>query len=81
MRSKVRMLYFFFLSHPLLLPAQPTPTSKFLQGYVGAVTSAVSLAVSVSVARQRRRLSFQLHRFYISGLHTEEKRRSLVPCF
>uniref|UniRef100_A0A3Q3JNS0 Sideroflexin 5b n=1 Tax=Monopterus albus TaxID=43700 RepID=A0A3Q3JNS0_MONAL len=26
---------------------KPTPTSKFLQGYVGAVTSAVSIAVSV----------------------------------
>ena len=26
---------------------QPTPTSKFLQGYAGAVTSAVSLAVSI----------------------------------
>lgn len=26
---------------------QPTPTTKFLQGYVGAVTSAVSIAVSV----------------------------------
>lgn len=25
---------------------QPTPTSKFLQGYAGAVSSAVSLAVS-----------------------------------
>lgn len=29
------------------IPRQPTPTSKFLQGYVGAVTSAVSIAVSV----------------------------------
>ncbi|KAG7224801.1 hypothetical protein INR49_013514 [Caranx melampygus] len=27
---------------------KPTPTSKFLQGYVGAVTSAVSIAVSFS---------------------------------
>lgn len=26
---------------------QPTPASKFLQGYVGAVGSAVSIAVSV----------------------------------
>lgn len=25
---------------------QPTPTSKFIQGYAGAVTSAVSIAVS-----------------------------------
>lgn len=32
----------------MLLPLQPTPTSKFLQGYVGAVSSAVSIAVSVS---------------------------------
>lgn len=30
----------------LCLCLQPTPTSKFLQGYVGAVTSAVSIAVS-----------------------------------
>lgn len=29
-----------------VVPLQPTPTSKFLQGYVGAVTSAVSIAVS-----------------------------------
>uniref|UniRef100_A0A8C2Z6B8 Sideroflexin 5b n=1 Tax=Cyclopterus lumpus TaxID=8103 RepID=A0A8C2Z6B8_CYCLU len=28
---------------------KPTPTSKFLQGYVGAVTSAVSIAVGLSV--------------------------------
>lgn len=29
------------------VPLQPTATSKFFQGYVGAVTSAVSIAVSV----------------------------------
>lgn len=28
-------------------PPQPTPTSKFVQGYVGAVSSAVSIAVSL----------------------------------
>uniref|UniRef100_A0A8C6SXJ2 Sideroflexin 5b n=1 Tax=Neogobius melanostomus TaxID=47308 RepID=A0A8C6SXJ2_9GOBI len=28
---------------------KPTPTSKFLQGYVGAVTSAVSIAVGLNV--------------------------------
>ncbi|CAB1337471.1 unnamed protein product, partial [Coregonus sp. 'balchen'] len=31
----------------------PTPTSKFLQGYFGAVTSAVSLAVGLNVLIQR----------------------------
>lgn len=30
----------------VFVPLQPTPTSKFLQGYAGAVTSAVSIAVS-----------------------------------
>ncbi|XP_018583976.1 sideroflexin-5a isoform X2 [Scleropages formosus] len=29
--------------------SKPTPTSKFLQGYVGAVTSAVSIAVGLNV--------------------------------
>lgn len=29
-----------------LAPLQPTPTLKFLQGYAGAVSSAVSIAVS-----------------------------------
>ncbi|XP_021162784.2 sideroflexin-5b isoform X2 [Fundulus heteroclitus] len=32
---------------------QPTPTSKFLQGYVGAVTSAVSIAVGLNVLIQK----------------------------
>uniref|UniRef100_A0A673XS85 Sideroflexin 5b n=1 Tax=Salmo trutta TaxID=8032 RepID=A0A673XS85_SALTR len=32
---------------------KPTPTSKFLQGYFGAVTSAVSLAVGLNVLIQR----------------------------
>lgn len=36
------MLIFFFF----FISLQPTPTSKFLQGYAGAVTSAVSIAVS-----------------------------------
>lgn len=35
-----QFFHFFFIS------LQPTPTSKFLQGYAGAVTSAVSIAVS-----------------------------------
>uniref|UniRef100_A0A8D0D0B8 Sideroflexin 5b n=1 Tax=Sander lucioperca TaxID=283035 RepID=A0A8D0D0B8_SANLU len=32
---------------------KPTPTSKFLQGYVGAVTSAVSIAVGLNVLIQK----------------------------
>uniref|UniRef100_A0A3Q3BAQ3 Sideroflexin 5b n=1 Tax=Kryptolebias marmoratus TaxID=37003 RepID=A0A3Q3BAQ3_KRYMA len=32
---------------------KPTPTSKFLQGYVGAVTSAVSIAVGLNVLIER----------------------------
>ncbi|XP_077958110.1 sideroflexin-5b isoform X3 [Gasterosteus aculeatus] len=32
---------------------QPTPTSEFLQGYVGAVTSAVSIAVGLNVLIQK----------------------------
>lgn len=32
---------------------KPTPTSKFLQGYVGAVTSAVSLAVGLNLLIQK----------------------------
>uniref|UniRef100_A0AAY5K8V8 Sidoreflexin n=1 Tax=Esox lucius TaxID=8010 RepID=A0AAY5K8V8_ESOLU len=32
---------------------QPTPTSRFLQGYVGAVTSAVSLAVGLHLLIQK----------------------------
>ncbi|XP_076005363.1 sideroflexin-5b [Genypterus blacodes] len=32
---------------------KPTPTSKFFQGYVGAVTSAVSIAVGLSVLIQK----------------------------
>ncbi|XP_038554862.1 sideroflexin-5b isoform X1 [Micropterus salmoides] len=32
---------------------KPTPTSKFLQGYVGAVTSAVSLAVGLNMLIQK----------------------------
>lgn len=44
------------------LLAQPTPTSKFLQGYVGAVTSAVSLAVSVFIFQHHHQhLFLQLH--------------------
>lgn len=55
------------LSFPLysFLPAQPTPTSKFLQGYFGAVTSAVSLAVSMFVIQQHQRVLFQLHSIFI----------------
>lgn len=29
----------------ILFSSQPTPTSRFIQGYLGAVTSAVSIAV------------------------------------
>ncbi|XP_029113528.1 sideroflexin-5a isoform X3 [Scleropages formosus] len=36
-------------SNVLCRPPKPTPTSKFLQGYVGAVTSAVSIAVGLNV--------------------------------
>uniref|UniRef100_A0A8C7MTB8 Sideroflexin 5b n=1 Tax=Oncorhynchus kisutch TaxID=8019 RepID=A0A8C7MTB8_ONCKI len=36
-----------------LSECQPTPTSTFLQGYFGAVTSAVSLAVGLNVLIQR----------------------------
>ncbi|KAI4819395.1 sideroflexin-5b [Pseudochaenichthys georgianus] len=37
---------------------KPTPTSKFLQGYVGAVTSAVSIAVGLNVLiKKANRLS------------------------
>ncbi|XP_058504895.1 sideroflexin-5b [Solea solea] len=32
---------------------KPTPTSKFLQGYIGAVTSAVSIAVGLNVLIQK----------------------------
>nr|AAH98893.1 Zgc:114137 [Danio rerio] len=32
---------------------KPTPTSKFIQGYVGAVTSAVSIAVGLNVLIQK----------------------------
>lgn len=32
---------------------KPTPTSKFLQGYVGAVTSAVSIAVGLNILIQK----------------------------
>ena len=37
------MLHLYYVFDVVI---QPTPTAKFLQGYVGAVTSAVSIAVS-----------------------------------
>lgn len=52
MCDKICLFYLVFCFDDKLffvLPTQPTPTSKFLQGYVGAVTSAVSLAVSVFI--------------------------------
>ena len=38
--------YMIHLYYAFDIVIQPTPTAKFLQGYVGAVTSAVSIAVS-----------------------------------
>ncbi len=40
----VQMEYIYF--QWFLLCFQPTPTSRFVMGYVGAVTSAVGIAVS-----------------------------------
>lgn len=53
---EIRMFYILSeMWRPLTsVPPQPTPTSKFLQGYVGAVSSAVSIAVSVFPVQSRQ---------------------------
>lgn len=60
----------------IFFPAQPTPTSKFLQGYIGAVTSAVSLAVSAFVIQHEQPLFFQLH--FIFNVTFSEKGAEVV---